>query len=292
MALLGVTGASGLIGTHFVRLARDRGYELRLFSRQDAQATALDLGQGQVDPALLEGCEAIIHLAARLPSRNSDLSEARECLDVNALGTLRLMEAMRSAGVTRLIHATAANAYAPWVQFPNEEAALYPLSKALYLGSKVLQEIYAEGWGAPNGLQVTSLRISSPYGASPRSAVGRMAAALLRGEPVQLENGGAFGADFILARDVAEAFLLVEGKMKKGIWNVGSGSRTTILEIATELVALTNADPSLIELQPGGSLERPGYPAIDISKIRSEGFVPTNLENGLKEIVEELGLGG
>jgi UDP-glucose 4-epimerase len=292
MPLLGVTGASGLIGTHFVTLARARGHELRLFSRQGAQATAIDLGRGQVDPALLEGCEAIIHLAARLPSNNSDLNEARECLEVNALGTLRLMEAMRSAGVTRLIQATAANAYAPWCEFPNEEAALYPLSKPLYLGSKVLQEIWAEAWGASNGLQVTSLRISSPYGASPRSAVGRMAAALLRGEPIQLENGGSFGADFILASDVAEAFLLLEARAKEGIWNVGSGSRTTILEIAAALVALTNADPSLIELEPGGSLELPGYRAIDISKIRSEGFEPTNLETGLETIVEELRLGG
>jgi UDP-glucose 4-epimerase len=287
MALLGVTGASGLIGTSLVKIARERGHDVRLFSRGALDAIPLDLGS-RVDPLLLEGCDVIIHLAARLPSGGAQVAEAPDFLEVNALGTLRLMEAMCACGIKRMIQASAANAYAPWCSFPNEDAALYPLSKSLYLGSKVVQEIYAQGWGTENGIEVASLRISSPYGSSPRSVVGRMAAALLDRQAIDLEDGGSFGADFVLASDVAEAILLLESSRKKGIWNVGSGMHSTILEIATTLAGLTNADPSLLRIEPKASLEPQGFPAIDIDKIRSEGFAPTPLHAGLRTVVDEL----
>jgi UDP-glucose 4-epimerase len=288
MAVLGVTGASGFIGAEFIKLARARGHETRLFSRSDPAATPLDLSAAELDAELFRGCDAIIHLAARLPSRARAITEACECWDVNVLGTLKLMEAMRLAGVQRLIHATAANAYAPWCQFPDERSPLYPLSKTFYLGSKVNQELYAHAYGASHRLKVTSLRISSPYGPNSRNAVGRIAAALLRGDPVYLENGGRFGADFILVSDVARALLLVEEIGEDGVWNVGTGERTTMLDIGNSLVRLTEADPSLMRVEAISSPAIRGYPPINIGKIRSRGFEPIGLETGLRAIVDEL----
>lgn len=288
MAVLGVTGATGLIGTRFAELASRSGHELRLFSRAGEAGLTLDLGLDSIDPTPLAGCEAIVHLAARLPSSGSDVAEAQHCFDVNALGTLKLMQAMAEAGVARLIQATAANAYAPWCEFPDEQAPLYPLSRSYYLGSKVLQEVYAHSFGAEHGIAVTSLRISSPYGPSPRSAIGRIAAALLGGKPVTLQNGGSFGADFIFIADVADAFLLLERLGLEGVWNVASGCRSTIRHVATRLVELTGADSSLIKVEASGANQFQGYPAVDAGKIRAKGFMPMDLDAGLGRLVDEL----
>jgi UDP-glucose 4-epimerase len=289
--MLGVTGASGFIGAELVRLARELGHEVRSFSRSDAGAEPLDLTAPDLDPALFAGCDTIIHLAARLPSGASHLAEARDCWEVNALGTLRLLEALEAAGVRRLIQATAANAYAPWCEYPDERSPLYPLSRSYYLGSKVIQELYAHSFGASCAVEVTSVRISSPYGSSPRSAVGRIAARLLGGEPVQLQDGGAFGADFILVSDVAHALLLLERLGTDGVWNVATGQRTTMREIAEALAELAGADPSLIRLEDSGSSPFQGFPPIDIAKIRALGFAPTPVKAGLRTVLEELALG-
>jgi UDP-glucose 4-epimerase len=287
MALLGVTGARGFIGREFIELARRRGHELRLLSRSGGTG-GFDLRDEAVDPALLEGCDSIIHLAAQLPFDAPDEVQARECWEVNALGTLKLMRAMGAAGVPRLILTTSANAYAPWCPSPNEEAPLYPRSRPYYLGSKIMQEYYARAFGAEEGMRVSCLRLASAYGPGEGSLVGRLAAALLRNEMVRVENGGVFGADFVHVADVAEAILLIEGQEEDGIWNVASGRRSTIFEIAEMLAALAEVDRSRVEIEPVGAGSFDGYPAIDIAKIRSLGFSPARIEEGLRRTMDAL----
>jgi UDP-glucose 4-epimerase len=118
-----------------------------------------------------------------------------------------------------------------------------------------------------------------------------VAASLLAGKSIDLDDGGAFGADFVFADDVADAFLILEGLARPGIWNVGSGRRTTMLQIGEALLKLTGADPSLMRIHPRSSSGRTGYPAINISKIRSLGFAPRDIGAGLRAIVAELAEG-
>ena len=282
-----MTGATGVIGRAFVELARVHGYEVRPFARQTSGAQPLELASSRVDPALFEGCDVVVHLAARLPSRSDVQTEARDCWMTNALGTLKLMAAMREAGVKRLIQATAANAYASWCKYPDELAPLYPQTRTAYLSSKVQQELYAHSFGAEHGIAVASLRVSSPYGSDERNTIGRLAATLLDAGSVRLENDGAFAADFIFIQDVAHAILLIDGADANGVWNVASGKRRTISEIVERLVGLTGAGASQIYRDELRDRE-PGFPAIDIAKIRSLGFVPTPFDEGLKATVDAL----
>jgi UDP-glucose 4-epimerase len=284
MAVLGITGSSGFIGKEFVKLA-GLSHDLRCFSRSGAIEHRLDL-TSKIDPEVLAGCDAIIHLAAQLPFEGPDEVQARQCWEANALGTLKLIGAMREAGVHRLIHASSANAYAPWCSFPDEDAPLYPSSRVYYLGSKVAQELYADA-SRSDHFRVSCVRISSVYGDA-NSALGRIATSLLAKEKVRLLDDGAFGADFIHVEDVAKALLLVEAHEKDGTFNVASGRRTTMVELAHYLASAAGADPQLIEVDPPAPGAFRGYPAINIAKIRQLGFAPTDLEEGLCDLVERL----
>ena len=118
MPMIAVTGASGLIGHAVTSAARSRGLDLRPLSRSAVGDLAFDLGSSLLPAEALRGCDAVVHLAAYVPTNHDDPAEASACWTVNALGTLKLMQAMAEAGVRRLIQATAANAYARWCTTP------------------------------------------------------------------------------------------------------------------------------------------------------------------------------
>jgi UDP-glucose 4-epimerase len=293
--LLAVTGGTGLIGRSLVDRARSAGFRLRILTRRPeaelpdgCESCRYDLADAKpVDPGLFDGCSAVVHLAAFIPADQASPAEAERCLDANALGTLRLVEAMAQAGVTRLVQTTAANSYAPGHPRPTEDWPVFPAQRApFYLGSKMLQEVFAHQ-AASRGLEVTSLRPSSVYGpGASRGAIGLFARSLLAGQPIRLADGGRFAADFVTADDVAAAILLALEAPLTGIYNVGSGVRATLAEVAEILIGLTRADHSLVALDPPTGEADPGFPAPDISRIAAAGFRPTPLAEGLRSVVE------
>ena len=152
----------------------------------------------------------MVHLAARIPTHHNDIDEASLCWQANALGTMKLVDAMGSAGVKRLIQTTSANAYAPWVHHPDELAPMFPTSRIFYLTSKIAQEWYANARGVEHGIGITTLRVSSVYGAaSHRAPITLIARQMLDGATVRLVARGEFGADFVTDEDVAQALLIV-----------------------------------------------------------------------------------
>lgn len=296
--MLGVTGATGLIGRIFVREAVRQGFKVRLLARgsvptQDSMEVAyLDLAApGHIDPSILDGCQAVVHLAARIPTDHSDVREADFCWQENALGTLKLMEAMDRAGVKRLIQTTSANAYAPWVEHPAELAPMFPASRIYYLTSKIAQELYANSMGLAHGIGVATLRISSVYGVdSHRAPITVIARQMIEGRSVKLASGGGFGADFVTDEDVARALLLILESNASGPFNVASGTRSTLLQIARQLAELTDYPLERTEIadrHPSGPADF-GFPAINNAKLVALGFDPTPLAAGLVTLVDAL----
>lgn len=293
--LLAVTGGTGFVGRRFVEEIRAAGWRVRLLSRGDDigsgdEVRRFDLAaDGRADPAMLERCDAVVHLAAYIPRNQADPGEADACWRANALGTLRLIEAAKAAGVSRLIQTSSANAYAPGLERPDENAPLFPVRRApFYLSSKLVQEVFAH-YQADSSFEVTTLRLSSVYGVGQRQGpVAAFAGALLAREEVRLAAGGAFGADFVEVGDVARALRLALERRLDGIYNVGSGCRSTMREIAESLADLTGAPRHLIRVEPGSEEAGAGFPALDIGKIEAAGHRPTPLRDGLGALVEWL----
>jgi UDP-glucose 4-epimerase len=290
--LIAITGSTGFIGRRFVDAVRSRGYRVRHLTRSpDPTDTSDDvrhfnLLQNKIDPAALDDCETLVHLAAHIPADHFDPDEAERCWRANALGTLRLAEAAVQAGVRRFIQTTSANAYASWESAPVETAAMLPRSRGYYLGSKMLQEVYARELCGIRGVPLVTLRLGSVYGPGQQTgAVAALAGAFASGRPVALQDGGRFGADFVHVDDVVAALMLVTEGTYNEPFNVGSGVRTSILALARMLASKVEVSNSLIHLEPETADGDSGFPALCIARIRSLGYSPRDLQVGLVSMV-------
>jgi UDP-glucose 4-epimerase len=297
-ALIGVTGGTGALGRQFVNDALDAGYRVRLLTRnpevsagRGVETRYFDLGHDEIpEPEMLHGCSAAVHLGAHIPADQADPAAAQTCLETNALGTLRLLLAMERAGVTRLLQTTSANGYSSGIDRPHEGSAMYPDGRApYYLASKIVQDIFGGFWGNRRGAAVTTLRLSSLYGAGqPGGVVAHFGRSLLAGKEIGLANGGRFGADFATLADASRALLLFLAYGAAGPYNIASGVRSTLIEIAEKLAMLAGADRRLISIGEAVQGADDGFPAIDISRAISVGFDPTPLDRGLAELMDWL----
>ncbi len=289
--LLALTGGSGFIGRHFTHAARTRGYRIRHLGRQRPPSAAAEdefrpLDLRSVDPraSLLTGCNALVHLAAYIPRDHQDPAEAAHCWTVNALGTLHLLEMADRAGIAYVVQTSSANAYAPATEAPDEAAALFPSSRGYYLGSKIMQEIYAEQYCRTAGLTLGTLRLGSVYGPGQESgALGNMAKAAQAGQPIGVVGSGRFGSDMVLVDDVVEALLLMLERESSGPFNVGSGVRTSIADLAQMLSELTHS-PIHQDLSQGESDW--GFPALNIDRLKALGYRPTSIGLGLRAMLD------
>ncbi|HEV2080926.1 MAG TPA: NAD(P)-dependent oxidoreductase [Brevundimonas sp.] len=294
---IALTGGTGLVGKAFARLALARGHRVRLMTRKPLELDDARLEQAEFDLAgtsvsadALAGCTSVVHLAAHIPANMADPTEAQVCFDRNAMATLRLLDAAEAAGVGRFVHTSSANAYAAGQAHPDEGAPQYPVHRGTYyLTSKMAQELFAAHRATAGTTEVVCLRLSSVYGpGQQKGALVGMTRSLLGGQAVTLANGGRFAADFVHVDDVASALIAALGPGASGSYNVGSGVRSSMAEIADVLARCTGAAPSLIVRQDVVA-EDPGFPALDIGRARRElGYDPVGVDEGLKSLVDFL----
>jgi len=107
---------------------------------------------------------------------------------------------------------------------------------------------------------------------------------------VKLAAGGEFGADFVTDEDVAQALIMVLETGTTGPYNVASGKRSTLRNIADQLAELTDTPQGRILIADRDQLEMTdvGFPAIDNRKLIKLGFRPTALAVGLETLVDAL----
>jgi UDP-glucose 4-epimerase len=289
--LIAVTGGTGAVGRRVVRDLVGSGFHVRSLSRTavaDAEHVPVDLATDEpVGAELLSGCSAVVHLASHIPRKPEDPASAELCLRINAIGTLKLLQASEEAGIGRFIQTTSANAYAPGLEAPREEDAMYPSERGVfYLSSKVVQDVLGSYWANRRAMVVTTLRLSSVYGAGAETSLfTRFARALHAGDPITLANGGSFGADFVDIADVSSAIVRFLTADAAGVFNIASGERTTLLQAARLLIELIGSAEDRLIVEPERETEA-GFPRMDISKALDFGFAPSDLRTGLGRLVE------
>ncbi|MET1756679.1 NAD(P)-dependent oxidoreductase [Novosphingobium sp. RD2P27] len=289
--LIAVTGATGYVGSHVAPRLQAAGYALRLLMRHPepapmpgAETALLDLSN-DITQGCLEGCDVLLHLAAYIPANLRDPASAEQCWRINARGTLKIAEAAARAGMRHMVHATSGNAYRFGDGSPRrEDDAMMPTSRGFYLGSKLLQEIYANDMCERAGIGCATLRLGSVYGGPGATGlVPGFLNQLKAGKPVRLHGGGSFGADFVHVEDVAKAALLAIKDRTEGPLNVGSGERTTVRDLARTIADLCQAPDHLIEEGPSSASPDLGFAALDCSRLHALGYRPRALREGLME---------
>ncbi|MBC7173975.1 MAG: NAD(P)-dependent oxidoreductase [Polyangiaceae bacterium] len=233
-----VTGARGTVGNYVVGLAEAAGYRVVVSDVEQrglrapvrGEVRAADLRDPSVFPALVKGCDFVVHAAAQL----SVSADAAELAKTNTDAVVGLYEAAQAAGAKRFVHISIAMLYAAPQGRPVVEGdALEP--RGPYGLSKHAAEVYLRSHEGPDALPWTILRAAPIYGRRGRHFAASMLALgpLLRlALPIVPKPAGGPLGTMVHAEDVARAalFVLERETCAFEVYNVSDGDVMTLGE--------------------------------------------------------------
>ncbi len=304
-----VTGAAGFIGSHLSRALLDRSWEVRgvdcfadFYPRQMKEANLADLrgreGFELMEEDLvtcdlgpvLEGADAVIHLAAQAGVRTSWGRDFKTYTDSNILATQRLLESCRHPWGGRFVFASSSSVYGETQDLPlGEEAPLLPLSP--YGVSKLAAERLCRLYWKNFGVSTVSLRYFTVYGPGQRPDMSfhRFIKAMLTGETFRIFGTGEQSRDFTYVGDAVEVTINALTAGTPGTaYNVGGGNRVSLKEVVAIMARLTGAEPRIVyqEFEKGDMMHTMADASLAAEDL---GYAPkVGIEEGLAAEVEWL----
>ena len=237
-----------------------------------------------------EDIDVVFHLAANFANQNS-VDFPRKDLDVNGMGTLKLLEAARDAKVRRFLYTSSSCVYGHREELLREDITDFSLDTP-YAITKLLGERYTTFFNQHYGLPTTIVRYFNTYGPGEypgkyRNVIPNFMQLARRGEPLPITGTGEETRDFTYVGDnVAGTVALACCEKAIGeIFNVGSGRETRIIDMANAINTITG-NAAGVEFRPPRNWDSVKTRKADISKAREAvGYEPaTTLEEGLKAI--------
>lgn len=253
-----VTGGAGFIGSHVAEAFVARGWRVTVLDDLStgiesnvpagAELRVADLCDERTF-ALVRSLapDVISHHAAQIDVRKSVADPAHDA-EVNVVGSIRLLEAAREAGVRRFVFASTGGAIYgdPVVAPQTEEHPAMPLSP--YGCAKLSVERYLHYYREVYGLATVALRYGNVYGPrqNPHGEAGVIAIfakKLLSGDSVTINGSGEQTRDYVYVGDVVAANVaVVERSELAGPFNVGTGVETSVNDIYREMTAILGID--------------------------------------------------
>ena len=302
-----VIGGAGLIGSHTVdALLREDVREIVVYDNfvrgthenltgalRDPRVRIFEAGgdicQTDILDAALRGADGVFHFAALWLLQCHEYP--RTAFDVNIRGAFNVFEACLANDVQRLVYSSSASVYGDAVEEPMSEDHPFH-NKNFYGATKIAGEAMARALHHRYGMQYAGLRYMNVYG--PRqdyegayvAVVMNMLDAIDRGEPLSVYGDGSQAYDFVYVGDCAQANVCaMRSDVNDEFYNVGTGRRMTILELAELLVKITGTS-SPIEFEPAGLTfvkNRIGSPDKATEEI---GFTASvDLEDGMRNLI-------
>jgi UDP-glucose 4-epimerase len=303
-----ITGGGGAVGSNIadqlVRAGAGEIVVLDSFVRGRRENLSWALANGPVrivegdirDRELLaeltRGVDVVFHQAALRITQCAE--EPRFALEVMIDGTYNVIEAALRAGVRRVVAASSASVYGLAEAFPTDEAHHPYANDTLYGAAKTFNEGLLRSFHAMRGLDYVALRYFNVYG--PRMDIhGVYTEVLVRwmerieaGESPLILGDGSQTMDFVYIEDVARANLLAAG-IDSGdeVFNVASGTETSLLELAALLIEVMGSDVA-VEFGPERSVNKVPRRLADTALARERlGFeAEIDLAEGLRRLVE------
>ena len=303
MKKIAVTGGAGFIGSNLVERLLSKGHEVTvvddlstgLKSNLDLNKITfheLSLTNRDGLAKALNGVDAIVHLGAR-GSVPRSLKNPIATHDVNATGTLNVLEAARSNGA-QVIFSSSSSVYGRNGQLPKDESMwLSPLTP--YAASKLAAEGYVQAYGAAYEVPVTLLRFFNVFG--PKQRPDHEYAAVLpkwiwkamNNEAIDVYGDGSQTRDFTYVRTVLDVIedAISRGVRTEGAVNLAYGNRISLL---TTIDLLKGHFPDLkvnfIDIRPGDVKDSQNDPVL-LKKLFPD-VTPTEFPVALSETVNWL----
>jgi UDP-glucose 4-epimerase len=305
-----VTGGAGFIGSHICQRLLKEGYEVICLDNFDPYYSP-NLKRRNIEPLLTTGefkliegdirnrelmqetvsrdIDYIFHYAAQAGVRAS-VENPIKPNEVNTTGLLNILQAAcLNSRVRKIINASSSSVYGETQYLPFDEAhPKMPISP--YGISKLAAEHYCRLFSKVYGLNTTSLRLFTAYGPKmrPDLAISIFTSKALKNETVEIFGDGNKTRDFTHIDDIVEANLLAIGKGDGEIYNIGSGGKVSINELAQKILKITASKSKVIHVESQrGDVD---HTWANIDKAEKElGWKPkVNFERGLVTYVERI----
>jgi len=264
------------------------------WARENGNVTLVegDIRDRELVRRLMDGVDVAFHLAAIRITQCAE--EPRLANEVLVDGTFNVFEAASEAGVRKVIASSSASVYGLAERFPTREDHHPYANDTLYGAAKAYNEALLRSLHAMTGLDYVALRYFNVYG--PRMDVhGLYTEVLVRwmerisaGQPPLIMGDGSQTMDFVYIGDVARSNLLAaESDRTDAVYNVASGTETSLLELAEMLLRVMGSDLG-VEHGPARAVNGVTRRLADTSLAAEEiGFeAAVDLEEGLTRLVE------
>jgi UDP-glucose 4-epimerase len=300
-----VTGGAGFIGANLCRHLISRPDVATVVVVDDLSSGSLRnldgvqveivrgsiLDDGVLDRALA-GAASVVHLAAR-PSVPRSIADPVASHEVNATGTMHVLEAVRRHGVPHVVVASSSSVYGASPILPKHED-LAPAPRSPYAASKLAAETYTLAWSQVWGFDALAFRFFNVFG--PLQPAGHAYAAVipafvdaaLAGRPVEVHGDGHQTRDFTFVDTVCD--ILTQAVVRRVGYdrpvNLAFGGRYDLFKVLEMLEEILGRSVPQRRVDP-----RPG----DVRDSQADrkrleclfpGTAPVPLAEGLRRTVE------
>jgi len=294
-----VTGGAGFIGSNLVGLLIEErhevtildnlssGYRCNLDPFPSVHFIEGDVRDAEMVSRAVSGVQVVFHLAASVGNKRS-IEHPIDDSEINVIGTLRILEAARHAGIRKVVYSSSAGIFGELKALPiREDHPVEPDSP--YGTSKLAGEKMGLVYAKLYDMEVVCLRYFNVYGVNQRydaygNAIPMFAHRMLNGLSIIIFDDGDQTRDFVNVRDVAKAnYNAALAKGVSGAFNIASGKSVTINNLVKQMGEVSRIK-QVIEYGP----HRPGDVRDSLADISAakEAFgyeVSVNLKEGLAE---------
>lgn len=293
-----ITGGAGFIGSHIAEHLSKEGHQvtildsLRTGFEDNLKGLNVDFVKGDIRDEnlvneLVSGASGIFHLAA-LVSVPESLLKIKECIEINTIGTINILEAAKNNTGCKVVLSTSAANYGNNPVLPKVET-MFPEPMTPYAITKLDGEYYLKMYLDQYQVPTASLRYFNVFGPrqNPESAYAAAVPIFinkaLQNEPITIYGDGLQTRDFIYVKDVVKANILASQKGNE-TYNVALGHSTSVLELAEKIIKITNSKSQIKFLE-----ERPGdikHSKANPEKFNQLGFKPEyTIDKALEETI-------
>jgi len=257
-----ITGAAGFLGSALAnRLAAGGdvvvGVDDLSTGDQKALDPAVQFSRGDVNDrpklwSMLQGVDCVYHLAAKVSVPESVLYP-REYNHVNVGGTVTLMEAMRDVGVRRVVFISSGTVYGNQPVQPVVEGVI-PNPRVPYAVSKIAAEYYVKSIGNLWGIETVCLLVFNAYGPGQHippvhtPVIPSFLRQAWENGTIVVHGDGNQTRDYVYVDDVVAAMVsaATAPDVNNLTINVGSGTETSIRELARLAIEVTGGHPEVV----------------------------------------------
>ncbi len=307
MSVCLVTGGAGFIGSHIVDVLLARGDKVRVLDnlstghRENLSAVIdkIDFIEGDIREAAtvqeaIAGVDFVFHLAAMVSVPES-MEKPVEAELINAVGTLNVLTAAKTAGVRRLVLSSTCAVYGDEPTLPKTEA-MPPQPKSPYAVSKLAAEAYCRLFNESFGQETAMLRYFNVFG--PRQDPSSVYSGVISIFVDKISQGVApfiFGdgeqtRDFVFVADVVRANLLASTTPAAAgqVLNIGTGHQVSINQLFETLGRIFDCDLRPVYKPPRPGDIRHSYADPSLAHSVLGWSTKVSFEEGLRKLVDSV----